>query len=66
MTEQSKSYYNKINKLLLKNKKTSIFTSSFLVLIGMINFEKKKKIKLLRKYFLNFFSIINKYNINKK
>ena len=43
MTEQSKSYYNKINKLLLKNKKTSIFTSSFLVLIGMINLKKRKR-----------------------
>lgn len=51
MTEQSKSYYSKTNKLILKNKKTSIFTSSFLVLIGMINFEKKEKEKVVKKIF---------------
>jgi hypothetical protein len=51
MRFQNKSYYNKINKIILKNKNSSLFMSSFIVQIGFINFSKKEKKELTKKIF---------------
>ena len=45
MENQSKSYYKKINKLIIQNSESYFFTSSFIVLISFINFEEKQKKK---------------------
>ena len=48
---QNKSYYNKINKIILQNKNSSLFMSSFIVQIGFINFSKNEKKELTKKIF---------------
>ena len=51
MPKQNKNYYLKINKLLIKNKKSSYFFSSFAVIIGFLNFNETEQQKVIKKIF---------------
>lgn len=51
MNNQNKLYYNMINNLIIENKNNSLFTSSFIVLIGFINFTKNEKKQIVKKIF---------------
>ncbi len=52
MKMQNNSYYKFINKKILKNSNTSFFFSSFIVLVGFINFSKSEKEKLINNFYL--------------
>lgn len=51
MKSQNKFYYNKINNLIVKNKTGSLFFSSFIIMIGFINFNKVEKQDVIKKIF---------------
>ncbi len=52
MKNQKKTYYNSLNKKILKNSKSSLFFSSFIVLVGFVNFSELEKEKLLNKFYI--------------
>ena len=62
MKNQNKAYFKKLNKLIIKNFNSSLFMSSFVVLVCFINFNEKKKKNYRKNIFLNFNSY-DKYKI---
>lgn len=52
MKNQNKLYYNNLNKQILKNSQSTFFFSSFIVMVGFINFSKSEKNKLKEKIYL--------------
>ena len=51
MKNQNKAYFKKLNKLIIKNFNSSLFMSSFIVLVCFINFNEKEKKKIIGKIF---------------
>lgn len=51
MKKQSKIYYKKINSKIIYNRKSSLFTSSFVVFVGLLNFSRKEKETVIKKLF---------------
>ena len=51
MKYQKKYYYKRINNLIKKNQTRNLYTSSFIVSLGFINFEKMEKEEIIKKLF---------------
>ena len=51
MKKQNKTYYKKINSLIIKNPQSSFYMSSFIVLICFVNFKEQQRKDIVKKLF---------------